>query len=396
MAFCGSEEDRDKQGDAAKAQSDKPCDDASEHCPKKCKPIDGIHIRSLEIKSDHGLLKDHDSNWNDGGARFAKPEWTPAKSNPVSHTMDLPVEVELTFEVTPPDACPETGDIVGTGPGKLRFEKTAFTFSAGKHSVVLKSTEKLEKKIQALAFDIDWATHNVSASFSPGKTSTTMYVTMSTPQTPRSPGVTLKRMRHAVDATGGAGSLDPHVIVKHVISKWNEFNLSVAFNNEWELADDKTFPPGHRKAGQLVGADCQTIVRHCESVIKMVGCPGKAEAIVVWAKVPTPAKAEENAFPRPNVTDPEQRHNSFRKPDPRRNDWIAGLVDGSGGLNRYEACLRFTYPEGGPGPGATKYYPGGVTSVMSNANQVIRVFTNMSWCDISVDPAVARQIIFTY
>lgn len=396
MSFCGTEEDRDAQGDAAKAQSDKTCDDPKHPCPKKCKPIDAIRIVSVEFRSDHQLLKDHDKNWEDGGTRFKKPDWTPARSNPVSHTMDLPVELVLTFEVSPADACPEVGDIVGTGPGKLRFEKSGVSFTPGKQSLTLTSTEKLDKVIQALAFDISWSATKVSAGFTPATTATTMFVTMDTPSTPRSPGVTLKRMRHAVAATGGAASLDPHTIVKHVISKWNEFNLDVQFDNEWELADDKTFPVGHKKAGQLIGADCQTIVRHAESVIKMVGCPGKAEAIVVWAKVPSPSKGEENAFPRPNVVDPVQQHNTFRKPDPKRSSWVAGLVDGAGGLNKFEACLRFTHPEGSKLPNAVRYYPGGVTAVMADANQVIRVFTSLSWCDVSVDPPVAREVIHTY
>lgn len=395
MSFCETEEQRNRQGDAAKAQSSAACDDTNQPCPMKCKPIAAIRILSLEFRSDDGLLTDYDKDWNNGGTPFPKPQWTPARSSPVSHSMGVPVEVVLTFEVSPPDACPETGDILGIGPGMIRFEKVAVVFAGGTRSVTLKSAEKLDQKIQEMDFAVGWTANKISVGFSPGVTSTKMFVTMDKPLTPRSPGVTLKRMRHAVTTTGAAASLDPHKIVKTVISAWSEFNLAVQFDNEWELADGKRYPSGP-KAGQLIGADCQTIVRHTESVIKMVGCPGKTEAIVVWAKVPTPAKGEENTWPSPNVVDPKQPHNSFRKADPKRIAWVAGLVDSKGGLNKYEACLRFTHPEGSVAAGAMKYYPGGVSTVRFSANEVINVFSFMSWCDLSVDPYVAREVIHKY
>lgn len=355
--------------------------DCVDPCP--CKPISSITIISLTFKSDHKLLKDYTADWKDGGSRFPKPEWTTAHQHPVSHTMDKVVTVVVEIEVTPPDACPETGTLQGLGPNGMVFEKTGVSFAPGKKKIELTSDIKLEKKIQELDFKIDWSTIGTSVSIFPSQTSNTMFVTMDTPTTPRWPGITLKRMRHAVKATGAAGSLDPHEIVRFVMGKWSRFNLKQVYDNEWELADDATDPV----TGDLIGADCQTIVRHTESVIRMVGCPGTAEFIVVWAKVPAPAVGKENPAYVPNMSSPKQWYNSFNPPDPAKATWRATLVDGDGGQNRYEACLKFTHG------GIQKYYAGGVGR-KDNVDEVIKVFATMSWRDDVT--AVVVGVIFTY
>jgi len=350
-------------------------------CP--CKPISAIKIVSITFKTDHALLKTHDANWNDGGARFPKPEWTSASQHPVSHTMDKEVKIEVEIEVTPADACPETGTLQGTGPNGMVFKKTGVSFAPGKKKIELNSDKKLEKKIQELDFKIDWTTIGTSVAITPSSTSNKMFVTMDTPTTPRWPGITLKRMRHAVKETGAAGRLDPHESVRHVMRKWSTFNLSVAYDNEWELANDATDPV----TGALIGADCQTIVRHTESVIRMVGCPGIAEFIVVWAKVPAPTAGKENPAYEPNMSNPKQWYNSFRPPDPAKATWRATLVDFGGGQNRYEACLKFTHG------GVMKYYAGGVGR-KDNVDQVIKVFKTMSWRDDATATVVGT--IHTY
>jgi hypothetical protein len=375
---CGCSSSNSNSGPSSNSSPDCP----SGNCP--CKPITAIKLVSVTFKSDHALLKDHDADWADGGKRFPKPEWTPASQHPVRHTMDTIVQLEVEIEVTPSNACPETGTLQGTGPGGMVFKKTGVSFGPGKSKIALQSDKKLEKKIQELDFSINWTTTGTSVSLSPSKTSNKMFVTMGTPTTPRQPGVTLKRMRHAVKATGSANSLDPHKIVEKVMSKWSTFNLSQVYDNEWELAGDARDPV----TGRLIGADCQTIVRHTESVIRMIGCPGTAEFIVVWAKVPTPTHGEENPAYTPNVANPKQFYNSFRPFDPARTNWRATLVDGNGGTNKFEACLRFTHG------GVKKYYAGGVGR-KDDANQVIQVFTTMTWVDEGVG-ALTTVHIYRY
>jgi hypothetical protein len=330
-----------------------------------CVPIQSINIVSVKFLSDHDLLKDYTTDWGDGGARFPKPEWTPGQQYPISHTMDKEVQIELTYAVLPPNACEETGDIRGEGPGGVIFEKKGIKFRPGTDTVTLGSgATRVPQKIQEFSFSIGWSTKGTSASISPAQTTNTMFVTMGTPTTPRWPGVTLKRMRHAVTATGAANSLNPHDIVRHVMSRWGNFNLDVVFSNEWELADDRRFPPGNIRAGQLIGADCQTIVRHVESVIRMVGCPGVSQARVVWAKPSAPTTPIENDLGGPDLNNPNINHPS--------QPWFAFLKDGNGDANAFEACLKFTHG------GRTVYYAGGV-GPKNNADQVLHVFVSLSW-----------------
>jgi hypothetical protein len=351
--------------------------------PPCCVPIQSIKIISVKFLTDHALLKDYTTNWDDGGSRFPKPEWTPAQQYPVSHTMDKEIQIEVEYAVLPANACEETGDIRGEGPGGIVFDKTGVKFKPGTDKQTLSSgTTRLPQKIQELNFAINWSTKGTSASISPTQTVNTTFVTMGTPTTPRWPGVTLKRMRHAVAATGAANSLNPHDIVRHVMSRWGNFNLNVRFSNEWELADDKRFPPGSPKAGQLIGADCQTIVRHVESVIKMVGCPGTSQARVVWAKPSDPTTPIENDLGGPDLNNPNIKH--------PLQPWFAFLKDGNGDANAFEACLKFTYG------GRTVYYAGGV-GPKNNADEVLHVFASLSWFRVGLGGVlVEASVIQTY
>jgi hypothetical protein len=136
--------------------------------------------------------------------------------------------------------------------------------------------------------------------------------------------------------------------------------------------------------GQLVGADCQTIVRFTRLLIKQVGVPGQADFVVVYAKCTAPTVGIESLNAANYMTKPRQLHNDHfpAAAVPARARWYAILIDGDGGRNNYEAALRFTHD------GTKKYYPGGVNAVMDHPDQVIGVFTRMSW----VDPA-ARAVV---
>src|SRR5688572_18476851 len=79
-----------------------------------CKQIAYLLVRSLEFVNDHGLLTDYKKDFRKGGERkFLKPEWGKGDAAPVSYSFDQSIEIWLTFEVGPENACPETGDLVG-------------------------------------------------------------------------------------------------------------------------------------------------------------------------------------------------------------------------------------------------------------------------------------------
>ncbi|RMG07694.1 MAG: hypothetical protein D6731_23210 [Planctomycetota bacterium] len=348
--------------------------------------IERAKLQSVRFLSDHGLLLDNDRDWDGDGEKYPEPEWTPERSAPLSHTLGETVRVEVTLKTEPEDAEPVPVVLRGEGGG-LRFEKR-LELGGGVHRIVLES-EGFERKIQRVDLGLDWSlTANEDAlPLEPARTEHEVYVTYATPTDPaRVKGITLKRMRKAVEAASAARSLDPHVVVRKVMSKWGNFNLKVAYYNAWELGEDE------RDAdGSLVGADCQTIVRFARNVIKMVGLPGEAEFVVVWAKVETPAKGEVSPNARNHMTRPRQYYNDHAEtPDPERRSWIAALVDGSGGLNNYEAALLFEHG------GKRKFYPGGVSAVMDDADQVIGVFTTMSWVDTRDFKAGAKEHIYRY
>src|SRR5260370_39822175 len=106
-----------------------PTDCVTGTCP--CQPITSITILKIEYTSDHKLLQDYTTDWRNGGKVFPKPDWTAARQNPISHSMDKFVEITLTIEVKPPNACPETGTIHGVGLDKILFEKKGHTFTGG-------------------------------------------------------------------------------------------------------------------------------------------------------------------------------------------------------------------------------------------------------------------------
>jgi hypothetical protein len=347
--------------------------------------IETIEVASVTFDSDHGLLTDNAKTWANTGKALPEPEWTAKEQHPISHTMNERVKLTVTLKIKPEGAVPQEGTLVAKGPNGLEFEADV-TFKAGEVKVTLDSGRTtLPKKLQKLDLALDWSVKDVEGIGALSTTHTPTFVTLDTPRTPtRRPGVTLKRMEKAIAASSATGSIDPPTIVKSVISTWNHYNLKVAFSNAWELGADAKDPT----TGELVGADCQTIVRFTQNVIAMVGVPGKAEFVVVWAKVKSPKKGEESLNARNHMTSPVQWHPD-RGTDAKKKRWAACLVDSSGGLNNYEAALRFTH-------GGKRYYPGGVNAVFKNPDEVIKVFTTMSWVDFDDIDAGPQDHIFRY
>ena len=89
---------------------------------------------------------------------------------------------------------------------------------------------------------------------------------------------------------------------------------------------------------------------------------------------------------RNHLTKPYQKYNDHTgasKRDAARDWWVAILVDKKGGLNNYEAALRYTHKR-------KRYYPGGVRSVKSDPDGVLGVFTSMSWVDVGSKAGIMK------
>jgi len=214
------------------------------------------------------------------------------------------------------------------------------------------SSNKLPKDVtvhrgQTIDWTIKWGTWEHSL----GVTGPfDIYATVSTPA--RSDNVTTKRMAKAVEFVGNAPSLKPHDVVQDIAFKWTNFNLDVIYANEWELA-----------ANIDKGAQCIDLVRFIQAVIGMVGLPGVAEAVQIWA-MPTDAfKAIESPY-----------HGGGMYMVPNRPDGSsAALLDGDFRPNNFEAALKFNHD------GKLRYYPGGVQNVIDNPDKVLLVFECLAW-----------------
>ena len=349
----------------------------------RMRPVEMETIESLALLPDHALLKDYDVDWDDGGERYSKPEWTAAASHPVTHSMGEHVTVAIELWVEPQDCTPEVATLRGTGPDGLTFKKERVQLTGGALRLELMTSMPLRRKVQELAFAVTWQLDGASVQVAPPTTRNKIFVTMNTPATPdRRPGITLKRMRHAVKQASQAPRADTHEIAETIMKRWPDYNPRYHRPNAWSVAD--IIKGGDRRS---TGVDCQSIVRYTENVLRMVGCPGEFAFVVVWASVPSPSEPIENPAYVPNLSTPPQWYNDHRAYDASRSDWLATLVDSGGVHNRYEACLLVS------ADGASSYYAGGVGRIGS-AYKVLHAFTSMSWRNDAT--GTTEEVIYEY
>jgi hypothetical protein len=327
-------------------------------CP--CVPITQIKLFSVEFVSDHKLLTDKKTDFKSGGSRYPKPEWTPAAQHPISHTMGQVVDLKVTFEVLPANACPETGTLTGSGPSGLKFEKAGYSFSAGKHTVPLSSSKALPKKVDILSFDITWKAVGVSvSSFSPSASSNRMYVTYDTPynDTGLDNEVTEKRMEWVCDRC--KGDTNGHDSVKKIHDSTGSFDLSASIPSpHWKIAGGTT-------------AQCMDLSKFYMLATEMLGL--KSGNVVYL--FPTKGKGTKEST---SGGDMERRAVASSTPahggasthgSPNPNEEML-LVDFNGGWNNFEACYKFTHPDTG-GAAKTRYYAGGA-DVYDTAQEVMK------------------------
>jgi hypothetical protein len=142
------------------------------------------------------------------------------------------------------------------------------------------------------------------------------------------------------------------------------YNLDVQYENAWNMADNLR-----------LGAQCIDIVRFVMGLIETVGCPGTAEAKLIWARPTARAIAEESDY-----LGGHSLHDY--PPHPLHPTWQAALIDANACPNNFEAALKFTH-------GDTRYYPGGVPLIdaggrqiiYKDAQQVLEIFQYLAWIE---------------
>jgi len=202
-------------------------------------------------------------------------------------------------------------------------------------------------------------------------------------------------MNAAVRLVERVRSNDPHTIVKSLMSRFRGYTLERNDQVPREYSHPTYFNDvgGAWPIAENIGAtgECQAIVRFVRNVIHQVGCPGKAEAVVVFAN-PYNGNPIERAFGDKGMSGSGFIPYNGKQVTP----WLVDQVveegrwyppshtrlpggGGSPGINNYEACLKFTH-------GHTKYYAGGVQhGIFNSMEEVIQVFNALVWA--YVDPA---------
>jgi hypothetical protein len=366
-----------------------------------------LRILSVEFASDHGVLLDHDTDWEDGGLPFDKPEW-PKKAgdpagHPVSHTWDQPIELDVKVEFTGPRS---KGSISGTlmgvdaKDGTKVFERR-WRFRRGKQTIRVKSTKPFPKEVKTQ--DVDWLWLIQGKGINPlsflglegvqswpAQTQFEIFMTQAEPSTVLAfPGITYRRMKHAVAKVSEAASIDPHVIVKHLMSTFPVFNLGANPRNAWLLGE-----PG-------AAGDCRTIVRYVINILLMVGIPGDAKCVLVYEKLRAdfpghPFRGDRTMMQlerEPTAGDfslvaeeptEDQKLGGLDKPGliHPNGRWSLILFDRGGGQNVFEACLEFTYA------GDTVFHAGGVSDFKTKEEVIRGAFKSLSWGEFDRgDPA---------
>ena len=296
--------------------------------------------------------------------------------HPVSHTMEKPIELDVKVDFSGPRSKRSlSGTLTGINAkdGTKVFERR-WRFRRGEQTIQVKSVTPLSKKVQQLDVDWLWLIHGkgiTALSFLgvkgvqswPAQTRFEVLVTRAEPSTvPAFPDITHRRIKHAVAKVSSAPSVDPHAIVKHLMSTFTEFNLGANPKNAWVLGN-----PGR------VG-DCRTIVRYVINILLRDGFPSRS-----FLGDPTMRQLEREPtagdfFVTAEEPTEDQQLGGLNKPAliHPNGKWKLILFDSHGGQNVFEACLKFTFA------GDTVFHAGGVRDFKTK-EEVITVFKSLSW-----------------
>ncbi|NWA03610.1 hypothetical protein [Pseudomonas gingeri] len=383
--------------------------------PPKPKVIPPLTIKIIELTflSDHRLLKDNTTDWKNTGALYTKPDWTPGKSNVISHSINTKLRVRIVIEAE--GEAPDNGSIEGT-IGSFRFSSAPATLNIGKNTLDLTSDSE-PAEIGVGMFKVAWtATTSRGAKMSIGNTKNHILLTFSTPRLrPSEPddGVTSYRMKNSIDAIKKIGLSEPHKIVETLMGYFPTYTLEKNAHVPDELGHPYYTHPeiGAWALGNYkkYTAECQAICRFVRGILEQVGCPGTVEPIVVWADpLDKTVKEAEYGTSRSGLrfvtktvqieTEVDEEYevpptglfgSVFGSPTKKirkkkikvPETWSAFLTTSAAtvgedatdsGLNLYEACLKFTHE------GVVRYYGGGA-GVFKTKEKVVAAFHSLIW-----------------
>ena len=331
---------------------------------KEEKAHPGSEINSILFTSDHAIMKDNSEDWENTGS-VVQPEWSTDAagdviSKPISQSKDTSLGVSVNLNVLPVGA--EAAPVSLRGESEepaLNFNFNGSMQGGLQQTVPITSAGKLPNGVTVLRNrQVRWRMKWRDWEHEIGRTAHTIYVTMAMPGSPDE--VTIKRMAKSIEIVEPLATMIPHDIVRGIMKNWNRYNLEVIYGpNIWPFADNVK-----------EGAQCIDIVRFVQAVIQIIGCPGNAEAVVIWAHPAAPTSAIESPWRMGSMSSIPNRIVGGRLQH-------CTLLDGDYHSNNFEAALKFDHS------GTLAYYPGGVNAVLSSPDQVLRVFRCMAWVELA-------------
>lgn len=408
--------------------------------PEKPKVIPPLKLKIVELTflSDHGVIRNNTSDWENTGNLYEKPDWTPEKSNPVSHSRKKKGKIRVVIEAE--GEAPDNGEIKAKVGDTLYFQSGTVNFKIGKNTLELTSVKNMSEEIGKGKVILKWtcSTTRKPEEESIGKTSNFILITYAKP-IPQAmepdDGVTVYRMSKSIDLIKRTNKTELHDIVEKIMGLFKTYTLD----------PDPAVPAKlghpfytHTKIGAWAlrdyianTAECQAICRFTRGVMEQVGVPNVIPT-VVWAE-PTPDDLDYVAKEAPYGFGGLTRHmrsidasydklETYQVPEelgffdtisgkkpmmltktrtvrvPKKVSWTARLTTSAPtvgedatecGLNTYEACLKVTDDKA-----VVKYYGGGA-GVFQTKEAVVRAFHSLIWVLTVVpdDPTLPNQYI---
>lgn len=355
-----------------------------------------IEPLELDITSEHGLLHRDTNNLAEPGERWDEPEWQLGRSYVVPFSHDggknarLAGKLKLKVEGVKPGSLIRIRGLSHepgfnlAGEAVISAEKKEGEKPAdGPVTVVaaVKATEGLGSKVRRVSQPIVWFAEvkppgdGKATKHDLGTTASLVgFVLRGKPKlTEEKRGtVTPKRLSIAVDryvnAFENAGENPSSLsVVAELVGRMGKHYLPTRHYEEeqaWNVPETWTM--------QQPGASCFSIITYTINLLNMVGHEGEYDLVTYTATKENPTKAVIGSLGTPAVRQPVigDYWQLFLVDD--RNTRL-GQVGGLGGMNFYEAVLRYKHA------GRTFYMPGGTSRVYDNPDDILRVFRTMVW-----------------
>lgn len=365
--------------------------------PRYHVPVTSVRLLRIQCETAYPTLSNRTADWRAGGQRYAALQggfhWSAAYNYPFVHAKNAQVRLRAVFAVRGPDA--------DRGTVRMRFGDAAVAHFEGQADFVARSTgadvevevvitsalrlpNKIFRKESALRWSVDLASGNRFA----GRTDPLeIFVVADNPiatevSPPNANGVTIKRMRVAMERAEAVNSNNPFTIANALVGLFPTYSLVrnmlvPAANDHPEYRGS----PGSWALHDHVahGAQCQAIVRWMEGIMRIVGIQG-----VSITYVSTRSALATNVIDAANPADTlvGQGYANYSLVDLR--GCLPGDLVGMGPVpfkvpfqwhgheveikdNTYEACLKVV------AGGVTRWYGGGAGRYRS-AMAVLRDF----------------------